>query len=178
MSVAEVVLAPPAGERILRLGQRVEVLAGTCEALERDRQEADRQLRALEAERRRAVEQVERLETERRRAIEERNAARRERDRMTKEAAMAAQEAVQVAAHAAATQVPGNRDGASGAKRQLPRLALSKTEAAEALGVSVDFLDAHIAHELRCVRRGRRRLYAVAELERWLAEQAERAWAA
>jgi hypothetical protein len=54
------------------------------------------------------------------------------------------------------------------------RLALSKSEAAKALGVSVDFFDAHVQHELACVRRGRRRLYPVAAVEQWLAEQSER----
>jgi len=54
----------------------------------------------------------------------------------------------------------------------VPRLALSPTEAAEALGVSRDFLDEHIAPELRIVRRGRRKLIAIRELERWLSEQA------
>jgi hypothetical protein len=52
------------------------------------------------------------------------------------------------------------------------RLALSRSEAAEALGVSVDFLEAHILDELRVVYRGRRRLIPVCELERWLAENA------
>lgn len=55
------------------------------------------------------------------------------------------------------------------------RLALSKSEAAQALGVSVDFLEDHVLAELRVVRVGRRRLIAVAELERWLGERAERA---
>lgn len=55
------------------------------------------------------------------------------------------------------------------------RLALSRAEVAEALGVSVDFLEDHILAELRVVRVGRRRLIPVAELERWLAEHAERA---
>jgi hypothetical protein len=50
----------------------------------------------------------------------------------------------------------------------VPRLALSPTEAARALGVSRDYLDEHIAHELKWVRRGRRKFVAVAELERWL----------
>lgn len=50
----------------------------------------------------------------------------------------------------------------------LGRLALSKSEAAEALGVSVDFLEEHVMHELRVVRCGRRRLIPVAELERWI----------
>jgi chromosome segregation ATPase len=54
------------------------------------------------------------------------------------------------------------------------RLACNKTEAAELLGVSVDFFDAHIADELACVRRGRLRLYALRELERWLADESER----
>lgn len=48
------------------------------------------------------------------------------------------------------------------------RLALSKSEAAAALGVSVDFLEQHVMGELRVVRRGRRRLIPVGELERWL----------
>jgi excisionase family DNA binding protein len=60
----------------------------------------------------------------------------------------------------------------------LPRLALSKAEAAASLGVSVDFFDEHIAHELRMVRRGRRRLIPVRELERWLDEQADLAGSA
>lgn len=56
----------------------------------------------------------------------------------------------------------------------LGRLALSKREAANALGVSVDFLEEHVMHELRIVRRGRRRLIPVRELERWLETNAAR----
>ena len=55
-----------------------------------------------------------------------------------------------------------------------PRLALSQQEAAEAFGVSPDFFQQHLRHEIRCVRRGRRRLYAITELQRWLEEQATR----
>lgn len=58
------------------------------------------------------------------------------------------------------------------------RLAVNKTQAAEALGVSVDYFDRHIAVDLRCVRRGRRRLYPVAELHRWLDAEAENVSAA
>jgi hypothetical protein len=54
------------------------------------------------------------------------------------------------------------------------RLALSPDEASAALGCSRDFLDEHVAHELRWVRRGRRKFVAVRELERWLDEVAER----
>lgn len=52
------------------------------------------------------------------------------------------------------------------------RLALSPIEAAIALGVSRDFFDQHLLPELRIVRRGRRRLIPVRELERWLDQHA------
>ncbi len=54
----------------------------------------------------------------------------------------------------------------------VPRLALSKLESAQAIGVSVDFLEEHVLAELRVVRRGRRRLIPVKELERWLERSA------
>jgi excisionase family DNA binding protein len=57
---------------------------------------------------------------------------------------------------------------------QRPRLALSPDEAAAALGVSRDYFDAHVLPELRVLRRGRKVLIAIAELERWLAENAAR----
>jgi excisionase family DNA binding protein len=56
----------------------------------------------------------------------------------------------------------------------VPRLALSPDEAAAALGVSRDYLDEHIGGELRWVRRGRRKLVAVVEIERWLERSAAR----
>ena len=56
----------------------------------------------------------------------------------------------------------------------VPRLALSKTEAADALGVSVDFLEQHVLHALRIVRRGRRRLTPITELQRWIDLNAQR----
>jgi excisionase family DNA binding protein len=66
---------------------------------------------------------------------------------------------------------PGQR---AAARRKITRLSLSKTEAAQALGVSVDFLEAHVLGELRVVRAGRRVLIPISELERWLAEHGER----
>jgi excisionase family DNA binding protein len=56
-----------------------------------------------------------------------------------------------------------------------PRLALSPDEAAAVLGVSRDYFDEHVIDELRVVRRGRRILVALAELERWLDRAAARA---
>jgi excisionase family DNA binding protein len=55
-----------------------------------------------------------------------------------------------------------------------PRLALTAMEAPEALGVSYEFFREHVAGELRWVRRGRKRLVSVKELERWLEQNAAR----
>jgi hypothetical protein len=60
------------------------------------------------------------------------------------------------------------------AERQLPALAVGPDEAAEMLSVSRDHLDRHIAHELAWVRRGRRKVVSVRELERWLERSAAR----
>ena len=54
------------------------------------------------------------------------------------------------------------------------RLALTPAEAAKALGVSETYLAEHISGELRWIRRGRKRLVAITELERWLAANGER----
>jgi hypothetical protein len=40
------------------------------------------------------------------------------------------------------------------------------------LGVSVDFFDEHVRHELRIVYRGKLRLVAVTELQAWLERSA------
>jgi excisionase family DNA binding protein len=56
----------------------------------------------------------------------------------------------------------------------IPRIALTPAEAAAAIGVGPDFFDKKVAPELRMIRRGRKRLVPVAELERWAAENAER----
>src|SRR6266545_749023 len=59
-------------------------------------------------------------------------------------------------------------NGSAPSMRLGPRLALSPDEAAALLGVSRDYFDEHVIDELRIVRRGRRILVALAELERWL----------
>ena len=53
----------------------------------------------------------------------------------------------------------------------IPRLALNPVEAAASLGVSRDFFDEHVLPQLRVVRKGRKVLVAVAELERWLSRE-------
>jgi hypothetical protein len=55
-----------------------------------------------------------------------------------------------------------------------PRVALRPEEAAASLGVSRTFFETMIGPELRVIRRGRLKLYAVRELERWADEQASR----
>lgn len=55
-----------------------------------------------------------------------------------------------------------------------PRIALTRQEAAEALGVGLTTFKERIAPELRVIREGKVRLYPVAELERWAEDRAER----
>jgi excisionase family DNA binding protein len=49
-----------------------------------------------------------------------------------------------------------------------PRFALTRSEAAASLGISLDSFERHVQSELRLVRRGRLRLVPVVELQRWL----------
>jgi hypothetical protein len=57
----------------------------------------------------------------------------------------------------------------------IPRLALTRQEAAAALGMSLDSFERHVQPTLRLVRLGRIRLVPVREIERWLEENAGRA---
>jgi hypothetical protein len=52
-------------------------------------------------------------------------------------------------------------------------IALTKIESAAVLSMSVDSFERYVQSDLR-VRRGRLRLFPVAELERWATENAER----
>jgi hypothetical protein len=58
-------------------------------------------------------------------------------------------------------------------QRSIPRIALSRAEAAESLGMSLDSFERYVQPYVRLVRRGRMRLVPVKELERWAAENAE-----
>ncbi len=53
-------------------------------------------------------------------------------------------------------------------------IALSKPDAAAALGMSVDSFERYAQPDLRCIRRGRLRLFPVTELQRWANDNAER----
>ncbi len=56
----------------------------------------------------------------------------------------------------------------------IPRVALTREEAAAALGMSLDSFERHVQPELRLIRRGKLRLVPVHELERWADGAAER----
>jgi hypothetical protein len=56
---------------------------------------------------------------------------------------------------------------------QAHRLAMTRAEAAHALGVSINSFERHVQPELKIVRRGKLRLIPVREIERWLDENAE-----
>jgi hypothetical protein len=59
-------------------------------------------------------------------------------------------------------------------KASTPPLALTAARAAGALDMSEDAFREHVAPELRWVRCGRKKLVAIAELERWLEQNASR----
>jgi hypothetical protein len=66
-------------------------------------------------------------------------------------------------------------NGYGSSVRPIPRVALRvPDEAAATLGVSPDFFDEHVRHEVRLIRRGRLVLVSLRELERWATENAER----
>ena len=67
------------------------------------------------------------------------------------------------------------RPGSESAKRlrQAPRLALTRQEAAAALGMSINTFERYVQPELRLVRRGKLRLIPVREIERWLEENSD-----
>jgi excisionase family DNA binding protein len=68
--------------------------------------------------------------------------------------------------------VTARTGGETMAVAPVPRLALTREEAAAALGMSLDSFERHVQPTLRLVRLGRMRLVPIAELERWLEENA------
>ena len=68
----------------------------------------------------------------------------------------------------------GGRISADPRLSPIPRLALSREDAAAALGMSLDSFERHVQPTVRMVRLGRMRLVPVAELARWLDDRATR----
>ena len=56
--------------------------------------------------------------------------------------------------------------------RWVPRLALTRAEAAQALGMSLTSFDKYVAADVKMVRKGTLRVIPVAELENWVRENA------
>jgi len=56
----------------------------------------------------------------------------------------------------------------------VPRLALTRDETAESLGMSLDSFERYAQADVRMIRRGLMRLVPVSELERWLEANAAR----
>jgi hypothetical protein len=56
----------------------------------------------------------------------------------------------------------------------VPRVTLTREEAAASLGMSIDSFERHVQRDVRVIRRGRMVLVPVGELERWAAEAAEK----
>lgn len=55
----------------------------------------------------------------------------------------------------------------------VPPIALTKKEAAAALGISINSLERHVIPGVRVIRRGKLVLIPVRELTRWVDENAE-----
>jgi hypothetical protein len=55
----------------------------------------------------------------------------------------------------------------------IPRVTLTPEEAAASLGCGIHYFDEHVRPDLRLIRRGRKVLVPVAELERWVTENTE-----
>jgi hypothetical protein len=55
----------------------------------------------------------------------------------------------------------------------VPRVALTREEAAAALGMSLDSFERYVQPDLRLMRCGRLRLVSVRELERWAEDHSE-----
>lgn len=56
----------------------------------------------------------------------------------------------------------------------VPRVALTREEAAASMGVSLSTFQREIQPDLRLIRRGRLRLIPVEELQRWARDNAQR----
>jgi hypothetical protein len=58
-------------------------------------------------------------------------------------------------------------------ERTIPRVTLTRPEAAAALGMSIDHFDRHVRPTLRVVQTGALNLWPVKELEKWAEREAQ-----
>ena len=65
-----------------------------------------------------------------------------------------------------------SRTEAARADTAVPRVLLTKKEAAQALGMSVRHFERHVQRFLRCVHSGQLTLYPLRDIERWVREAA------
>ncbi len=65
-----------------------------------------------------------------------------------------------------------SRTAINAGKRHVPPVALTRAEAANCLGMSIDSFERYVQPEIRLIRRGRMRLIPLRELERWSEENA------
>jgi hypothetical protein len=68
----------------------------------------------------------------------------------------------------------GDAHDLGGGLAPIPRVALTRDEAARALGMGLDSFERYVHPHVRVIRRGRLRLIPVEELRRWANEAAER----
>ena len=64
------------------------------------------------------------------------------------------------------------RTETAGAEIAIPRVLLTKREAAQALGMSVRHFERHVQRFVRCVHSGQLTLYPLRDIERWVREAA------
>jgi hypothetical protein len=57
-------------------------------------------------------------------------------------------------------------------QRQVPRISLTRQEAADSLGMSVTSFESYVQPHVRAIRKGKLLLFPVRELERWSEENA------
>jgi hypothetical protein len=55
----------------------------------------------------------------------------------------------------------------------IPRLTLTREEAAASLGMSLDSFERHVQSHVQLIRKGKLRLVPIRSLERWAEENAE-----
>jgi hypothetical protein len=58
-------------------------------------------------------------------------------------------------------------------ERPVPRVALTRSEAAASLGMSLDSFERYVQPHVRIVRKGSLRLVPTTEVDRWVDENAE-----